>query len=71
MAGKHPRTKAMLPPAVDEDGHFLNLLRDLGGQQSVAANARPYHADGKSSSDKMKERLGECEASNGLVSSGA
>ena len=85
MAGKHPRTKAMLLPAVDEDGHFLNPLRGLGGLQSVTVNARPYHADGKSSADKMKERLeriralersrkshsGECEASNGLVSSGA
>ena len=47
----------MLPPAIDEDGHFLNPLRDSVGQQSAVVSARPYHADGKSSSDKMKERL--------------
>ena len=65
MAGRHPRTRKMLPPAIDEDGNFLNLSRDLGRcrpedsdwQQSAVVSARPYHADGKSSSEKRKERL--------------
>ena len=57
LAGRHPRTRAVLPPAVDEDGIFLNPLRDLGGRQPAIASTRPYHADGKSSSDKIKERL--------------
>ena len=50
----------MLPPAIDEDGKFLDPCR---GPAAVDPNCaelptrKPYHSDGKSSSDKMKERV--------------
>ena len=59
-AGRHPRTRKMLPLAVDEDGKFLDPCREPTAVDALGAERptlKPYHSDGKSSSAKMGERL--------------
>ena len=60
LAGSRPRTKTMLPPAIDEDYKFPDPYRGPAAVDSNGADLptlKPYHSDGKSSSDKMKERV--------------